>query len=541
MKNIKIATAIVVMLSLTGCKKWLDVNTDPATPQVAKAELFLAPIISQMAINTATDGYVIAKYNQSMMSQAVTEAALSWERHGYQPASDVGGNLWRMVYINFGLNLEDMIADAEKNNKWTYAGIGYAIKAWGFQQLTDSHGPVILDEAFAPNKLSFKYQDQPEVYDKVREWCQRALVCLNTPDGANYSPVLAGASGDLMYAGDRVKWKKFVYGLLATQYSHLINKPQFVSSYADSVVKYVDLSFANSAEDATIAFGGNTAYVNASNTGDSNPLSQNFGQISSTLYGRIGQPIVDLLTGGVRGTPAVDPKTSLDPRLIRMINPVATTGIYKGVVVTFGDAPTVKTIPHVLGSLAGTASAPFPGKYIFANAARYPIMSYSQLQFVKAEALFKKGSTGAAFTAYQNGIRGHMEFVNLYGRNGSPAATAITPAEISAYMTSSEVAQSAVTLSLADIMGQKYIAQWGWAQLEQWTDLRKYHYDATIFRTYRQLEESEFYVRNGGAKYAYRIRPRYNSEYVWNRDELAKWGGLKDDYHTVETWFSLPE
>ncbi|TDQ09747.1 SusD/RagB family nutrient-binding outer membrane lipoprotein [Pedobacter metabolipauper] len=540
MKYIKITFLIAILFIAGGCKKWLDVNTDPATPQVAKAELFLSPIISQMGINTATDGYVVAKYNQNMMAQAVTDGALLWERHGYASASDVGGNLWRMVYISSGTNLENMIKDAERDNKWTYAGIGYAIKAWGFQLLTDQHGPVILDEAFTPNKLTFKYQDQPEVYARVREWCQKAIVCLNTPDGADYSSILSGASGDLIYRGDRAKWKKFVYGLLAQQYSHLINKQEFAGSYADSVVKYSDLSFSASADDATIMYGGNTAYVSATNTGDSNPLSQNFGQITSTSYGRIGQPVVDLLTGGVRGTPAVDPKTSVDPRLSRMINPIATTGIYKGVTVLLGDNPTIKTIPHVLGSVAGTAAAPFPGKYIFANAARYPIMSYAQIQFAKAEALFIKGNLADAYTAYKNGITGHMEFVNLYGRNGTPASTAISAAEITAYMASAEVAQNAGSLTIADIMQQKYIAQWGWAQSEQWCDLRKYHYDATVFKTYKQLETGDFYVRNGGAHYAYRIRPRYNSEYIWNYEELLKWGGIADNYHTIETWFTLP-
>jgi hypothetical protein len=205
-----------------------------------------------------------------------------------------------------------------------------------------------------------------------------------------------------------------------------------------------------------------------------------------------------------------------------------------------GDAASVKTIPLMLGSVAGTTAAPFPGKYIFSNTARCPIMTYSQLQFAKAEALFIKGNKAGAYTAYRNGITGHMDFINLYGRNGTPAAATITAAEITAYLTSSEVAQSAADLTIADIMGQKYIAQWGWAGMEQWTDLRKYHYDPTIFKTFKQLDANQFYPNNGGAKYAYRLRPRYNSEYIWNRPELEKWGALSTSYHTQETWFSLP-
>jgi hypothetical protein len=45
---------------------------------------------------------------------------------------------------------------------------------------------------------------------------------------------------------------------------------------------------------------------------------------------------------------------------------------------------------------------------------------------------------------------------------------------------------------------------------------------------------------NGGPKPAYRLRPRYNSEYVWNKDALDKIGGLAASFHTVELWFSKP-
>lgn len=533
MKHIKIFLLIVTLFTIGGCKKLLDINEDPATPQIVKAEYMLSPIIYQMANNTTTDYRVIFKYTQNMFSQDVIAASIDWDKHGYAPANDIGGSLWRMIYVNFGLNMEDMIKEAEANDKWTYAAIGYAIKAWGYQMTTDAHGPIILDEAFIPNKLTFKYEDQPVIYARVREWCFKSLAYFNKQDGADYTGKLAGPSGDTMFKGDKAKWRKFIYALIALQYSHLVNKPEFPGSYADSVVKYVDLSFANSSEDATIMFNGVTS-------NDSNPFSPNSSLISGVAYGRIGQPIIDLLTGGVRGTTPIDPKTSIDPRLTRMINPIPATGVYKGIMPTLGDAATTKTIPHVFGSVTPTVAAPFPGKYIFGNAARFPIMTYAQLQFAKSEALFYKGDLLGAHAAYISGIKGHMSFVNTYGLNGLILAPAITEPEINAYLTSSEVAQTPAELGLSDIMGQKYIAQWGWAGMEQWCDLRKHHYDKDIFRAFKQLEPSQFYGSNHG-EYAYRLRPRYNSEYIWNREELAKWGGLAPDYHTVQTWFSLPE
>jgi hypothetical protein len=545
MKYIKITCLIAILFIVGGCKKWLDVNSDPATPQTTRPEFRLASIIAKITEAVSLDNSnVHFKLTQNMGSQV---ASATFERHGWTTGDSDGGVLWRFVYVDAGLNLEDMVKDAKGLGNNTLAGVGMAIKVWGFQNLTDQHGPIILDEAFQ-DRLFFHYQDQPQAYAKVVEWAQDALVLLNTPDAADYSSVLQ--RGDYMFGAlattatmpaYRTRWKKFVYAVLATHYSHLINKPDFATKYADSVVKYVDLSFGgttlNASEDATIGFDGTLST-------NSNPNSITNGLYASVANSRIGQPIVNYLTGGLRGTPATNPTASIDPRLSRMINPMVTTvtatnGVYRGVVATKGDIPTTKTIPGVLGAVAPT----YPGKYIFANGGvgRFPLFTYSQLQFAKSEALFIKGDKPAAWTAYDRGIRGHMDFVNTYGRNGTTVAPAITTAEITTYMTSSEVAQNSTTLTIADIMGQKYIAQWGWAGYEQFADMRKYHWDPAVFKQWKPLETAEAFATKASAPlYVYRIRPRFNSEYVWNKEELDVWGANDPFYVYKETWFTLP-
>ncbi|RYF23956.1 MAG: SusD/RagB family nutrient-binding outer membrane lipoprotein [Flavobacteriales bacterium] len=550
MKHIKIICVITLLFLATGCKKMLDINTDPASPQTTRPEFYLSSIIAKMGEASSLDNAnVHFKLTQNMGSQQTNAV---FERHGWTSGDSDGGVLWRHVYVDAGLNLEDMIKGAKSLGNNTLAGVGMAIKAWGFQHLTDQHGPIILDQAFE-DRLYFNYQDQPAAYIKVREWCQEALVLLNTPDEADFSTALSradyifGQGGFGNVTTYRQKWRKFVYAILATQYNHLINKPDFATKYADSVVKYVDLSFGsttlNASEDATIGYDG-TLPANSNPNSLSNGL---FGAITSGLYtnNRIGQPIVNYLTGGVRGTPTVNPTSSIDPRLTRMINPMvtptvpATNGVYRGVIATRGDAATTKTIPAILGSVAPT----FPGKYIYSNigGGRYPLFTYAQLQFMKAEALFIKGDKAGAWSAYDRGIRGHMDFVNTYGRNGSTVAPAISGTEIATYLASSEVAPNGATLTIADIMGQKYIAQWGWAGYEQFADMRKYHWDPLVFRQWKPLETSEaFRTVNSVPSYVYRIRPRFNSEYVWNVAELSVWGANKPEYVYQETWFSLP-
>lgn len=524
---------MVALLLTTSCKKYLDINSNPAVPQVVKAELLLPPIEYQMTNGTSQDYRILWKIIQNMGGTSSATASIIWEEHGWPAASDVGGVIWRMTYADLGLNLENLINDAVTNKKYEYAGIGYAIKAWAFQQCTDMYGPIILNEAFTPGQLTFHYQDQPDVYAKVREWVGLSVKYLSMTSPIDYTAALKGATGDFIYKGDKAKWMKFDYALLALQYSHLINKADFKTKYADSVSKYVNLSFADETEDAAVSF-------TASSALDANPLGPEYGYVSSstTYYGRPMTTILGLLTGGVRGTPALAPTTSDDPRLSRYL-PVGSTSAttpgttYLAITATHGSNTT--TVPLIYGNIP-TGATTYNSRYIFSDKARYPLITFGQLQFAKSEALFIKGNTSDAYTAYIAGIRANMDFINQYGQYG---ITKVSDAETTAYLASSEVAKNAADLTIADIMQQKYILQFGWGSLETWTDIRKYHYSASVYRTYVLPPAMTVSDQNGG-KLAYRIRPRYNSEYVWNAPELAKWGGLDNDYMTKEQWFSLP-
>lgn len=521
MKRLVYIVSILVLVVQVSCKKYLDINDNPSFPQLAKAELLLAPIIFQMANGYSQDQIIINKFTQAIFGSSTDDASRIWERHGYRNQSDVGGVMWRMVYFNHGHNLQLMLDDAITNKKYEYAGIAYAVKAWGYQMLTDYHGPVILDEALKPQQLLFTYNDQPDVYERVRSWCDSALYYFNQTSPFDYSSELRSERGDNLYRGDMERWKKFVYGIKATQYIHLINKSDFKSKLADSVIRYVDLSFDSADDDAGVKFMGDKA-------DDSNVSGPQYGVYTSTYYSRAGWPIVRYLTGGLRGEGDDEAKSSYDPRLSRMLTFTLPDSIYKG------GEPNVanSTVPHIMGFMVNNVYA---GKYIFRDKADFPLMTYAQLQLIKSEAQFIKGDLDGAYQSYINAIHGHMSFVNRYV---VPADVnndkTITSDEIKAYIEESgEVAVSAQELTLADIMGQKYIVQWGWGGLEQWCDLRKYQYDTEIFRQYIPLSGSQLQYN----EYCYRVRPRYNSEYVWNAAELEKWGGLEPEYINKPTWF----
>ena len=75
-------------------------------------------------------------------------------------------------------------------------------------------------------------------------------------------------------------------------------------------------------------------------------------------------------------------------------------------------------------------------------------------------------------------------------------------------------------------------------------DLRRYHYTDLDPSGAQQVfpgftATTSLYPDNGG-KVVQRIRPRFNSEYVWNRPALDAIGGLALDYHTKPLWITQP-
>jgi len=120
------------------------------------------------------------------------------------------------------------------------------MQAWGWQMLTDVHGEIILSEAFDqdPEKNVFGYDTQEAAYARVVELSNEAISNLSRVDGkvSQASP----SRGDACDKGDRTKWKKFGYGLLATNAHHLSNKTSLYKP--DQVIAYVDSAFTSNAD-----------------------------------------------------------------------------------------------------------------------------------------------------------------------------------------------------------------------------------------------------------------------------------------------------
>lgn len=524
MKILRGVLAVGLLVTASGCRNFLDVNENPNAPQTVSPNLYLPPILHWVATSEQFDGRFIGRYTQNWTLPSGSTVPSTWDRMGYDPTSDNGGQLWRDVYWNIGQNLVDMMTKAEAEQRWDLLGIGYAIKAWGWLKVTDVHGELIIKQAFDQTRFTFDYDTQEFAYAEILRLIDESIKNLSRSDGAVSAAYLSRY--DRVYSGDRVKWLRFAYGLKAMTLNHFSNK----SSYKpQDVIAAVDQSFTGNADDALLPYSATSA-----DNADGNFWGPRRGNINSYRQTNF---VLGLMNGTVFGG-------VVDPRMSRMLAP-APDGQYRAWDPNSGinGLPTAQ-LPNNFFGYPSTGGAGLPSRYLFADKSRFPIMTYSQLQFIKAEAAFRAGNRAVALAAYANGVSSHIDFVNARNLDDGQAVTQITAAEKNAFLGSPAIIPAAGSLTLTQIMSQKYIAQWAWAHVETWMDMRRYNYTgvdpSTGAPVYPGFSTPAVLYPDNNGKIAQRIRARYNSEYVWNRASLDVIGGLALDFHTKPLWITQP-
>lgn len=537
----------LTLFFVSSCSKKIDeAYANPNADVRVAVEKLLPPIISCMAGNSAGHGPLndirfAGKFVQYFL---FCNSAGEWDQMGNRPNTDNAASFWRIHFYDIGQNCNNMIKWAIEEEKWDYAGVGKAIFAWSWLSLSDYHGEVIsTSEAFNTGALTFGYGTQEEVYAYVRQLCHEALAYLNNTGGAA-SPTNLAIGDAYFYNGDVNKWKKFVYGILARSFNHLSNKSVY---QPDSVVYYANLSISSNADNATVKFASTGISGNSNFFG---PLRGNLASTGIATETAIRQSayIANLMSGLNSAFPGVT-----DPRAIYLLRK-NTNGTFRGLqpnkgqtVITANDRPeSFWGISQAAGVNNTAPGSDGNCRYLFRNNSEFPVMTASEIEFIKAEALFRMNDKPGALAAYKKGIELNFDMLmNTYSTN-VPAAELLTTTLRDNYTANALVVPTAANLRLTHIMMQKYISLYIHGTFETWVDMRRFHYTdldpltgQQVYRDFAPPSGSDLYPNNGG-KLIYRLRPRFNSEYVWNLNELNRIGASALNYHTKECWFSLP-
>ena len=240
------------------------------------------------------------------------------------------------------------------------------------------------------------------------------------------------------------------------------------------------------------------------------------------------------------------------------------------------------------------------GRWLYRNDADLIVMTAAEIQFYLAETYWKKGDKASALAAFKKGIALDVEFTGSYLVPGAPLETGLDKngnmtykqgganpgGDVISKAAYNQLAAEYIAgpyvngmtedeLTLSHIMLQKFVAMYAWGAVEIWTDMRRYHYDIDFsgevptfgdgydLTTVNQKWDSDptkvykgFYLAPAQVEYrkkpwnadnngspCYRIRPRYNSEYMWNKaslDALKPISGNAPNYQCSIPWFAYP-
>ena len=618
LKSIILCALACVALGLTSCDDYLDVNKNTDAPDYVEGYLYLAGI-QQAYQGIYWDIRAIGPLTQMMGTSSYTNFA----NHYYTKASDAGGEAWRMVYWNQGMNLENMINQSVEAENWTLAGIGLAMKAFSWDLLTKVNGEAPMRQAYVPGLLSHEYDYQYDIYPQVREWAYQAIEYLQREDNSAYGNRIK--NNDFMYGGDKDKWIKFAYAVIARNLASLTNKRDFKEKYYDEFLKAVNNAFTSNDDNATLKILGGGA--DAAESGYNNFWGTYRGNLSYSYFQH--DYAVQLFTGTIRkyddqgnyiqteDTLPLNkqhyPYQLLDKQITsdtlpdaghfdpRRLVKLATTDSSN--YATIDDREVLRSLYYVGSGFTGATgpigTAPSfwgrnavsnttydgAGHWIYRDDAPYIMATYAELLFDLAEVQYKYGSKSDAFETWKKALQADMDFTASYivagtingnYRQGDRVTKATFNTLAQEYLNGPYVAGLSMSdFSLSHIMMQKYLALYPWGAIEAWVDLRKYFYDiqytgdypkagngwdkttlnqkldtdpAKVYKGFWlqpaqvQGRKSAFNEDNNGSP-CFRLRPRYNSEYMWNKgnlDALKPIGGQALDYQCSIMWFCYP-
>lgn len=190
MKKMKPILMISMILGLFSCEDFETLTKDPNKPTDVNPSLLLTNIevsmFSQVSIGAAyacrylvfTDGYS-------------TDQTYGWQRAGF------GG---------YGtlLQVYKMMQEAEKRQLPNYIALGKFFRAYQFTQLTLTFGDIPYAEALKGDEGLFKprYDSQEDVFAGILQELTEANDLLSESGGK--------INGDILYAGNILKWKKLI-------------------------------------------------------------------------------------------------------------------------------------------------------------------------------------------------------------------------------------------------------------------------------------------------------------------------------------------
>jgi hypothetical protein len=411
-------------ISSAGCKKYLDVNTDPNNPADVQEPLLLVP--TQTAISTDLAGgaltignYVAVAVVTNYWTQQLALNQLFPQNDTYRVRPDDMDQQFLSIYSTILQNLRIIDSKAETLKHHSYGVVAKILTAYTLGYVTDMWGDIPWSQALN-GALHPVYDKQEDVYKSLQTMLDSAIA-----ESALDPGIVTPGADDLLYGGDMDKWVKFAWTLKARFHMHLTKAPGHdAATQSGLALTALQNGFADASDEALFA-----AY--SDNSGSENPWFENVDPTAGPTV--LASTFVNFLTA------------NNDPRL-PIIAKKGSGGNYLGRIIGTIPAPNYKIYAGINNFYAG-AGAP------------QALLNYPEALFIKAEAVFRTSGAAAATPVYINAINSHMAALGLD----------TTSAPVLAYV----AARSPLTAANAiqRIMEEKDIANF--LSIENFTDWRR--------------------------------------------------------------------
>ncbi|MDP4221991.1 MAG: SusD/RagB family nutrient-binding outer membrane lipoprotein [Bacteroidota bacterium] len=420
-KVLHILFASILALSLDSCSESImdNINKDVNDPSDMASGLIITDAMTSSAFNVTGGDFtfyasVYIEHNAGIWGQFYNADIRS-----SQPSSSTTfSNAWDAIYANlYTLKVvrDKCSAGGSEEGNYHTLGIAQILTAYNLAILTDGMGDVPWKEALQPGVVFTPVLDkQQDIYNDIYSLLDDAIANL---DKETIYPALG--IQDLIYGGNTGLWKKFAYGLKARYTMRLSFK---TPAYA-SVIAFANQSFASRDEQAQFNYNGNTSQ---------SPFycffqDRDYYGASQSLHNKLAE--------------RNDPRDNVFFRP----HPDAGGGL---VFAPNGTANQVQGFYSV--SAISTVTAP---TYL---------LSYHEIEFLKAEAYVRSGNLILADTSLRKAVTAAFQKSNI----GLTAAQAV-----SYFNTSVRPKFNANPLS--EVMNQKYIAFYEEEAFEAYNDYRR--------------------------------------------------------------------
>lgn len=460
----------IVLLSVTSCEKYLDINTNPNSPTFAPIQQVLIGVTVSIGFNRGADfhRFTATTIQQLDGQNAPGTQSREYTRYQIQP-TDIN-NMYLRIYAVELQDLEYILKNSAGSPHYT--GVAKILKAFIYAQTVDLFGDMPFSEAHkAPEINQPKLDNDEDIYKAVI-----VLLTEGIADVKATTSALSPSTNETIFKGDRVKWEKFANSLklrLFLRYS--AKDPAFAKTQMDALIAS-NVPFMTSVADNF-----QMDFIDA--TSSQNPIHQY--EIARADQYFPSKYFVDLMN------------SKSDPRRSSYFTEFPFgSGQYKGSMPLDGQSYAYSRMHTFIRGALKTALVPDAQGRIPANttnnnaytgAAPIRMMTFAEYNFIRAEHALRYGAgASAALPFFQAGIRASMTMAGV--------ATALQDAYI---LTHGLMDGANLEANVAKIITEKYIANYGVA-LEPWNDWRRTGYpvltpvDASI-RAEPEIPRSLFY------------------------------------------------